>query len=220
MKLDASEFASASKASFFKVLPLPQTFYRFQLPFSHSSSFRFMKNASASGSSKSRMLPSLFSLPKLLSSKYFRFHKNLAASTTSASSFSFCFHIPECNANYFSVSGRTTIVIAHRLSTIRNADKIIGFHEGKALESGNHEELIKIENGVYQNLVQSQNIHKLNEGRQIKNYVSKLKQLNRRGENKVKYKSILIFVSMNLTNKISFYDKYGLNHVLTLTKIF
>ena len=52
--------------------------------------------------------------------------------------------------------GRTTIVIAHRLSTIRNADKIVGFHEGRALEEGSHSELLKIENGIYQNLVNMQ----------------------------------------------------------------
>ena len=53
-------------------------------------------------------------------------------------------------------TGRTTIVIAHRLSTIRNAHKIIGFHEGKAVEVGNHDNLMKIENGIYHNLVNSQ----------------------------------------------------------------
>ena len=58
----------------------------------------------------------------------------------------FCYLIP----------GRTTIVIAHRLSTIKNSDKIIGFHEGKAVEAGSHDELMKIENGIYQNLVNSQ----------------------------------------------------------------
>ena len=47
-------------------------------------------------------------------------------------------------------------MIAHRLSTIRNADKIIGFHEGIAVEQGTHGELLKIENGVYQNLVHMQ----------------------------------------------------------------
>lgn len=52
--------------------------------------------------------------------------------------------------------GRTTIVIAHRLSTIRNSDKIIGFHEGEALESGSHEELLKLDKGVYQNLCNMQ----------------------------------------------------------------
>ncbi|KAJ8021877.1 Multidrug resistance protein 1 [Holothuria leucospilota] len=48
--------------------------------------------------------------------------------------------------------GRTTIVIAHRLSTIRNADIIYTFDEGKVVESGNHEELMK-QNGVYKQLV-------------------------------------------------------------------
>ena len=38
---------------------------------------------------------------------------------------------------------RTTIVIAHRLSTIRNADKIIGFADGKIVEEGTHDELVQ-----------------------------------------------------------------------------
>ena len=53
-------------------------------------------------------------------------------------------------------AGRTTIVIAHRLSTIKNSDKIIGFHEGRALESGTHDELLKVTDGIYQNLVHMQ----------------------------------------------------------------
>nr|CAB3219616.1 multidrug resistance protein 1A-like [Phallusia mammillata] len=52
--------------------------------------------------------------------------------------------------------GRTTLVIAHRLSTIKNSDKIIGFHEGRAMEQGSHDDLLKVENGIYQNLVHMQ----------------------------------------------------------------
>jgi len=56
--------------------------------------------------------------------------------------------------------GRTTIVIAHRLSTIRNADKIIGFHAGKVMEQGTHDELMQIDNGVYFNLCNMQTFDK------------------------------------------------------------
>ena len=41
------------------------------------------------------------------------------------------------------VKDRTVIVIAHRLSTIINADKILVFEDGKIVDTGNHEELIK-----------------------------------------------------------------------------
>ncbi|MDE6704097.1 MAG: ABC transporter ATP-binding protein/permease [Muribaculaceae bacterium] len=52
---------------------------------------------------------------------------------------------------------RTTLVIAHRLSTIRNADIICVMHEGKIVESGTHDELVKL-NGYYKHLVDMQSI--------------------------------------------------------------
>ncbi|KAK1166106.1 bile salt export pump-like isoform X3 [Acipenser oxyrinchus oxyrinchus] len=52
--------------------------------------------------------------------------------------------------------GRTTISIAHRLSTIRNADVIIGFERGKAVEKGTHKDLLE-RKGVYFTLVTLQN---------------------------------------------------------------
>ena len=48
-------------------------------------------------------------------------------------------------------STRTTIAIAHRLSTIKNADEICVMHEGRIVERGKHEELLKIE-GYYKKL--------------------------------------------------------------------
>ncbi len=47
--------------------------------------------------------------------------------------------------------GRTTFVIAHRLSTIRNSDCIMVLDQGRIIERGNHEELIR-EGGKYYQL--------------------------------------------------------------------
>jgi ABC-type multidrug transport system fused ATPase/permease subunit len=50
------------------------------------------------------------------------------------------------------MQGRTSIVIAHRLSTIRKADQILVLQKGRIVERGTHEELLKLENGMYKNL--------------------------------------------------------------------
>ncbi|WP_261302591.1 ABC transporter ATP-binding protein [Paenibacillus andongensis] len=46
---------------------------------------------------------------------------------------------------------RTTLVIAHRLSTIRDADLIIVMDEGKIVQMGHHEEIIR-QDGLYRRL--------------------------------------------------------------------
>ncbi len=46
--------------------------------------------------------------------------------------------------------GRTVFVIAHRLSTIRNSDAIMVLNQGRIIERGSHEELIKAKGEYYQ----------------------------------------------------------------------
>ncbi|TVU15559.1 hypothetical protein EJB05_39085, partial [Eragrostis curvula] len=49
---------------------------------------------------------------------------------------------------------RTTIVVAHRLSTIKGADMIAVLKEGKIVEKGGHEALMRIKDGAYSSLVE------------------------------------------------------------------
>ncbi len=54
------------------------------------------------------------------------------------------------------MQNRTSLVIAHRLSTIRNADQILVLNKGEIVEKGKHEELIKIDRGIYRSLTELQ----------------------------------------------------------------
>lgn len=51
---------------------------------------------------------------------------------------------------------KTVFVIAHRLSTIRNASKIIVVNDGQIVESGTHNDLLKVECGAYKMLYDMQ----------------------------------------------------------------
>lgn len=54
------------------------------------------------------------------------------------------------------MEGRTSFVIAHRLSTIRKADKIIVLDKGEVKETGTHDELLTITDGLYRSLCKLQ----------------------------------------------------------------
>ena len=53
------------------------------------------------------------------------------------------------------MKGRTSFIVAHRLSTIREADIILVMKNGKIIEQGKHEELLK-KNGFYATLYNAQ----------------------------------------------------------------
>ncbi|ACI19025.1 ABC transporter ATP-binding protein [Dictyoglomus thermophilum] len=53
------------------------------------------------------------------------------------------------------LKGRTSFIIAHRLSTIQNADRILVIEDGRVVEEGNHEELMR-RKGIYYNMFMSQ----------------------------------------------------------------
>ncbi|TMU84849.1 ABC transporter ATP-binding protein [Bacillus sp. BHET2] len=53
------------------------------------------------------------------------------------------------------MAGRTSVVVAHRLNTIRQADQILVLEQGKIIERGSHDELLK-QKGFYHGLYHSQ----------------------------------------------------------------
>ena len=50
------------------------------------------------------------------------------------------------------VRGRTVLIIAHRLAAVRSCDRIISLLQGRVVEQGTHDELVKREKGVYGHL--------------------------------------------------------------------
>ncbi len=54
------------------------------------------------------------------------------------------------------IQNKTVFVIAHRLSTINNADRIAVINEGRLVELGTHDELMKIQDGNYKHLYEMQ----------------------------------------------------------------
>ncbi|MHB0996659.1 MAG: ABC transporter ATP-binding protein [Elusimicrobiales bacterium] len=53
------------------------------------------------------------------------------------------------------LGGRTVVMVAHRLSTVKNADKIFVLKRGELVETGTHEELLKL-GGIYKGLYEAQ----------------------------------------------------------------
>ncbi len=54
------------------------------------------------------------------------------------------------------IAGRTAIVIAHRLATVRMLDRILVFDRGEVVEEGRHDELVRMNGGIYRRLFERQ----------------------------------------------------------------
>ncbi len=53
------------------------------------------------------------------------------------------------------MQGRTTILIAHRLSTVKDADRVVVIDQGRVVQTGKHDTLLR-EDGLYRRLVERQ----------------------------------------------------------------
>jgi ATP-binding cassette subfamily B protein/subfamily B ATP-binding cassette protein MsbA len=60
------------------------------------------------------------------------------------------------------LAGRTTFVIAHRLSTIQRADLILLMEDGKVIERGNHEQLMRARGEYYAMVLRQMTAHDRN----------------------------------------------------------
>ena len=54
------------------------------------------------------------------------------------------------------LEGRTALIIAHRLSTIEHADIVVVLDEGRIIEQGSHEELLRQPHGLYRRYAERQ----------------------------------------------------------------
>ena len=52
---------------------------------------------------------------------------------------------------------KTIIMIAHRLKTVRNADNILVVDQGRIVEHGKHEQLMKLD-GIYKRFIQTREL--------------------------------------------------------------
>ena len=62
-------------------------------------------------------------------------------------------------SNIYSLKNKqTTLIVSNRVSSISKCDKIIVLNNGKIIEQGNHEHLLKL-NGYYKKIYDLQYIH-------------------------------------------------------------
>lgn len=64
--------------------------------------------------------------------------------------------VQQAISNLIAKRDLTVVIVAHRLSTVKQADKICVVRDGRIVEEGVHEDLLRLPNGQYRRLVQQQ----------------------------------------------------------------
>ncbi|EGZ06226.1 multidrug resistance protein ABC superfamily [Phytophthora sojae] len=122
--------------------------------------------------------------------------------------------------NLMATMNMTTLVIVHRLSTIRHADKIVVLNEGHIMESGTHDELLKIEHGIYQNMYRVQELRSQEEQYEVKKCNSENEQRNTKLTHTLSGVSAMTDISVSAVEK-NFLDKkpFGFMDMLKLNRL-
>nr|ATA63002.1 ATP-binding cassette protein [Lithospermum erythrorhizon] len=117
---------------------------------------------------------------------------------------------------------RTTVIVAHRLSTVRNANMIAVIHQGKIVEKGTHNVLLKDPEGAYSQLIKLQETNRDTDqaGGEGKDNINASMGSNRQSSQRMSFKRSISRDSSGLgsSSRRSISASYGVPAGVTVTE--